>query len=207
MSTQNHGFLKKGLHFFVLSLPFHLHITIAFFSTEQDVKWVQSMSTNVKEALNNYHTPYTRVLCTIILFLLPFLSLCMLNNDRWLKCSVCSLLHTQHFDSLHWLTILCQCVFVYLRAWLNMLVPSSSVPLMVHSEVVQWWTVKYSAIFCFFSSTDSLRYPRTRKQQMNQGHIERKKNEREYLILFMHLISFCSVIIMFIFLYFCYIRQ
>lgn len=44
-------------------------------------------------------------------------------------------------------------VFVSVRTcltwltWLSMLVSSSSVPLMVHSEVVQWWTVKYSVFF------------------------------------------------------------
>lgn len=87
------------------------------------------------------------------------------NTDRELKCSIESLLMDRH--STFWFS-----------SWANdcvsvcACVSSSSVPLMVHSEVVQRWTVKYSAIF---SCSDSLRYPRTRKQQMNQGRIKKKK--------------------------------
>ena len=86
----------------------------------------------------------------------------------------------------------CACVWVCSR--LSRLVSSSSVPLMVHSEVAQWWAVKYSAV----SVSDSLRYPRTRKQQMNQGHIEWRK-KHEDLIFFMCLNSFCTLIITFFF--------
>lgn len=89
----------------------------------------------------------------------------------------------------------CACVCVC--SWLSRLVSSSSVPLMVHSEVVQWWAVKYSAVFSVY---DSLRYPRTRKQQMNQGHIVwGKKNKGENLIFFMCLNSFSTLIIIILF--------
>lgn len=130
LSTQASKVLASKLHYysqkntvngFLNRLTFvyciFFHIIEAFFSTEQEIKWVQCMSTNVKEALNNYHCVYD-----IVGFvhnydvLLHFLSL--VNTEHWqgveVFCAiVCSLLDTQHFDSLHGLTILCQCVLVY----------------------------------------------------------------------------------------------
>lgn len=88
----------------------------------------------------------------------------------------CVALFHQHFDSLHVLTVQghwdfwCVCESCVCRR----LVSSSFVIWMVHSEVVQWCTVKYFAVF--LSLSESLRYPRTRWQRMKQGRAQRKTN-------------------------------
>lgn len=82
--------------------------------------------------------------------LLHFLSL--VHTEHWqgvgvFCAAVCTLGYSTFWFS-SWANVsVSVCICVCVLAWLSMLVFSSSVPLMVHSEVVQWWTVKYSAVF------------------------------------------------------------
>lgn len=126
------------------------------------------MLTNVKEGRNNYHC-----IAHSCFYLQSWCSFSLSCSQRGGEVFCAVLFTLKH--SRDWWTNNSVSVCIWVCAWrLSRLESSLSVLLMKHSEVAQWCTVKYSAVFLL---SDSLRYPRTRKQQMNQGQTKEEKWE------------------------------
>lgn len=85
------------------------------------------------------------------------------------------------------------CLCVCESSWFSTLAPSSSVPLMVYSEVQQWWTVKY---FVFFLSTShSGTKDKNTTDVLNKEVWRGRKTEGFYSLYAIHLFvqAYCQI--------------